>query len=157
MKRSIAILLSVLVFIGIFAACSSDEKKEINISALSQELLDSAAFPGGLEAIDMENGCYLYGIDCGEGGNVVDAAFYLATGAVADEIAIIKTTDETAASEVKDAIAARVEYLKGSFESYNPAEVPQLENAFLKTSGIYVVFVCAEDQAAADAILKAYI
>lgn len=155
MKRSIAIILAVLVFAGLFAACSSGSK-EIDISALSQELLDSAAFPDGLEPIDVEAGCYLYGLERGEGSPVVDAAFYLATGAVADEVAIIKTASEADAAEVKAAIEARVDYLKTSFESYNPGEVTQLENAALKTSGVYVVFVCAEDQSAADEVLKPY-
>lgn len=155
MKRSIAIILAVLIFAGMFAACSSGGK-EIDISTLSQELLNSAAFPDGLEPIDIEAGCYLYGLESGEGGPIVDAAFYLATGAVADEFAIIKTTGEDDAAEVKAAIEARLDYLKTSFESYNPGEVTQLENAALKTSGVYVVFVCADDQAAADEVLKAY-
>ena len=155
MKRSIAILLAVLIFTGIFAACSSGVK-EIDIGTLSQELLDSAAFPDGLEPVDIEAGCYLYGLESGEGSPIVDAAFYLATGAVADEIAIIKTASEADAAEVKSAIEARVDYLKTSFESYNPGEVTQLENAALKTSGVYVVFVCADDQAAADEVLKPY-
>ncbi len=158
MKRSIAIILAVLLFAGLFAACSSDSKdsKEIDISTLSQELLDSGAYPDGLEPIDAESGCYLYGLESGEGSPVVDAAFYLATGAVADEFAIIKTASEADAAAVKEAIEARIEYLKVSFESYNPGEVTQLENAALKTKGVFVVFVCADNQAAADEVLKAY-
>ena len=62
MKRSIAFIMAVLIFAGLFAACSSDSK-EIDISTLSQELLDSAAYPNGLEPIDLESGCYLYGLE----------------------------------------------------------------------------------------------
>ena len=155
MKRTVSIILAVLLFAGLFAACSSDTK-EIDIATLSKELLDSGAYPNGLEPIDIESGCYLYGLEYGEGGSIVDAAFYLATGAVADEFAIIKTTSEAEAAEVKAAIEARVEYLKVSFESYNPGEVSQLENAALKTNGVFVVFVCADVQSAADEVLKAY-
>ena len=158
MKRSIAILLTVIIFAALFAACSSGSKeaKEIDISTLSQELLDSEAYPDGLEPIDIESGCYLYGLESGEGSIVVDAAFYLATGAVADEFAIIKTASEADAATVKAAIEARVDYLKTSFESYNPGEVSQLENAALKVKGVYVVFVCADNQSAADEVLKLY-
>lgn len=155
MKRSIAIILAVLILAGLFSACSSDTK-EIDIATLSQELLDCGAYPNGLEPIDAESGCYLYGLEYGEGSPVVESAFYLATGAVADEFAIIKTTSEAEAAEVKAAIEARVEYLKVSFESYNPGEVSQLENAALKTKGVFVVFVCADVQSAADEVLKAY-
>ena len=152
MKRGIAILLAVLVFAGLFAACSSGSK-EIDINTLSQELLDSAAFPDGLEPVDMEAGCYLYGL---EEGIIEESLFYMATGAVADELALIKTDSEDSAAQVKAAVESRLEYLKTSFESYNPGEVAQLEGAALKTSGVYVVFVCAEDQAAADAVLEKY-
>ncbi len=155
MKRIAAIFLAVVMLAAMFAACAP-AKKDIDIATLSKELLDSTAYPNGLEPIDLEAGCYLYGIESGEGSSVVDAVFYLATGAVADEFAIIKTDSEASAAEVKAAIEARVEYLKTSFESYAPEEVPQLEGAALKTSGVYVVFVCADDQAAADAVLKAY-
>lgn len=157
MKRIAAILIAVLMLVGLFSACSSDGgKKEIDIAALSAELLAGTAFPDGLEAIDIEAGCYLYGLESGETGPIADAAFYLATGAVADEIAIFKSKSESDAASVKAAVESRVEYLKNSFESYNPGEVSQLENAALKTSGVYVVFVCADDQAAADEVLKAY-
>jgi len=155
MKRSIALILTVVIFAGLFAACAA-ESKEIDIATLSQELLDSAAYPNGLEPIDVESGCYLYGLESGEGSPIVDAAFYLATGAVADEFAIIKTASEADAATVKAAIESRVDYLKVSFESYNPGEVSQLESAALKTKGVYVVFVCADNQAAADEVLKPY-
>ena len=156
MKRSIAILLSFLIFAGIFSACSSGSK-EIDISTLSQELLDSDAFPDGLEAVDLKAGCYLYGLDSGEGGPIAEAQFYLSSGAVADEFALIKTDSKDSAANVKAAIEARLEYLKTSFESYNPGEVSQLENAALKISGVYVVFVCADNQSTADKILDKYL
>lgn len=157
MKRITALLIAMLMLMSLFSACSSDsEKKEIDIASLSQALLDSAAFPDGLEPIDLEAGCYLYGLEYGENGPVIDAAFYLATGAFADEIAIFKAASESDAAAVKAAVESRVEYLKKSFESYNPGEVSQLEGAALKTSGVYVVFVCADDQSAADEVLKAY-
>ena len=155
MKRIIAIILAVLLMACLFTACSSDTK-EIDVATLSQELLNSGAYTNGLEPIDVESGCYLYGLAYGEDSPVVDAAFYLATGAVADEFAIIKTTSEAEAEAVKAAIEARVDYLKVSFESYNPGEVSQLEGAALKTKGVFVVFVCADVQSAADEVLKAY-
>ena len=151
MKRAAAIFFVILIFAGL-SACSSGGG-EIDISALSQELLDSAAFPDGLEPVDMEAGCYLYGLD---EGLVTDSLFYMATGAVADELALIKTDSEESADLVKSAVEARLEYLKDSFQAYNPGEVSQLEGASLKIRGVYVVFVCAEDQGAADAVLKKY-
>lgn len=155
MKRRIALALTFFAIICTMAACSSDSG-EIDISALSKQLLESEAFPNGLEQIDEEAGCYLYGIESGESGPVEEAVFYMATGAVADELVLIKAASEEDAVLIKASVEARVEYLKTSFADYNPSEVPQLEGAALKTSGLYVIFVCADNQAAAEAVLKEY-
>lgn len=155
MKRKISIFLCFAALVLLFSSCSSKDKKspEIDLSELSAALLESGAFAEELELIDNDIGCYIYGM---EENAETETLFYMSSGATADELTIFKSADEASASELEKSVSERLDYQKRSFEAYNPDEVTKLDGAVLKTSGVYVLLVVADDYDAANSVIDEY-
>lgn len=155
MKRKISVFLCAVSLVLLFAGCSAKEQKpvEIDISEFSAALLESGAFAEELELIDNDIGCYIYGM---EESADTETLFYMSSGATADELTIFKSADESSASELEKSVSERLNYQKRSFEAYNPDEVTKLDGAVLKTSGVYVLLVVADDYDAANSVIDEY-
>ena len=85
------------------------------------------------------------------------SAFYSNSNATAEDIAVVKVNDEAYADTVKKAFEDRIAEQKKSFQDYNAAEVPKLEDAVVKVSGKYVVLVVSGDSAKAKEIVEGYV
>ena len=83
-------------------------------------------------------------------------AVYFGTGATAEEIAVVKCTGNDEADKAEAAFNARVESQISAYENYVPSEVPKLENAIVRRSGVYAVYVTANDEAGAQDIIDQY-
>ena len=160
MRKKIALIVTLVICTMGMAACGDkkdDDKKETKTDSVS-ELADKLKAEGSftdlspLESkIAVER---LYGLDSSK---IEDSAFYSNSNATAEDVAVIKVNDESYVADVKKAIEDRVAEQTKSFESYNAAEVPKLEDAVIITSGKYVVFVVSGDSAKAKDIIKGYI
>ena len=169
MRKKIALIVTLVICTMGMAACGDqkdDDKKEtktestaavqedFSVSELADKLKAEGSFTdlSPLESkIAVER---LYGLDSSK---IEDSAFYSNSNATAEDVAVIKVNDESYVADVKKAIEDRVAEQTKSFESYNAAEVPKLEDAVIITSGKYVVFVVSGDSAKAKDIIKGYI
>ena len=130
-KRCSFFLFSLLFFIAAAAGCSSSVK-EVDFSAMSQDLLGSGAFTDLMNTVTPETAATLYGI---ESDDVKSCTVYCGTGATAEEIALFLATGTDAADRIKAAADARIQHQITAYESYVPAEVPKLENALVYENG----------------------
>ena len=91
--------------------------------------------------------------------NVIEEALVCksASGATAEEIAVITVKSASDVESVKAAVEMRVEDLAFNFENYVPAEMDKIENAVVATSGRYIILAVADDSAAAQEIIDSYI
>ena len=92
MKRVLLLLLAGVLSVGL-AACGGGFAG-YDLETTAQALLDSGAFEDALDTLDEESACMVYGLDPEQ---VEDCVVYASITAGAEEIAVLRMTDEDAA------------------------------------------------------------
>lgn len=99
---------------------------------------------------DLEN--YYSSLDT---ATVEDAAFALCgSGALPDEIAVIKCKSADDAKNAETALKAKLEKQKETFSTYTPDEMYKLEGAVIFTKGSYAVYIALSDNSKAKSIVE---
>ncbi len=151
MKKITALLLAACMLL-LFTACGGG--KEVKIDELSAELVASGAFTMdmGQYAMNAALAGPTYGFD---EADVTESVFYF-NNATAEEIFLAKAADKDAAAKLEGLCKTRVESQKAALEMYAPDAIPRLDNAIVVTADNYVIFVVANDAAAARTIVDKY-
>lgn len=151
--RKLTCLALALVMVLALAACGGPTEKSVDINALAEELLSKATFGEELTKVDSSVALGLYAAPEGS-----EAVAYVGTGATAEELAVFNCGSAEAADTLVDSLEQRNQTRIEQYSSYNPAEVPKLENAVILSGGQYVVLCVATDasgaRSAAEAALK---
>lgn len=152
MKRAIVCLLTVVMILSL-SACGGG--KDVDLQALAGDLVASAAFTEDMSqyaaAPGVSQGLYQY-----EAADVEECLLYC-NPTSAEEIFLAKATGEDAAKTLEGICSARVENQISWLQNYTPDAVPRLENAILTVEGNYVIFVVANDAAAAQSVVDGYL
>lgn len=154
MKKLIVCLLA-LCLILLLTACGGGKAKEVDLDALAAELAGSSAFTMDISGYALAQ-------------NIAEMTFSLDSGALKscqyyynngsnEELLLAQTADEAAAETLEQACLNRVELQKSALVNYNPDAIPRLDNAVVVRSGSYVIYVVAEDGAAAKTIVDKYV
>jgi hypothetical protein len=151
MKKTISLLLSLLIC-ALCAGCGA--APDFEPAALAEALESSGCFTDLLSEMDTAMAMELYGI---EEGDVEACAVYLGTGATAEEIAVFRAKSAAAAKTIAEAFGARRDNQITAYKNYVPTEVPKLEDAIVKSSGSYAVYVTAADADGAQKIIDDYL
>ena len=153
MKKLFLLLPAALLLFLCACGGSSEQKADFEPSELAKALYDSSCFTDLLSEVDSATALEMYGIDA---DTVESCAVYFGTGATAEEIAVVKCTGNDEADKAEAAFNARVESQISAYENYVPSEVPKLENAIVRRSGVYAVYVTANDEPGAREIIDQY-
>lgn len=147
MKKLAVVILSLCAVM--LSGCS---KKEITVdpTELANSLLEQVKFVDSMTKLDKEAVAKLYGI---KGELLESQAVYISTGATAEEIAILKATDEKNADTLYQALETRIEDQKTAFEDYVPAEMKKLEDPILIKKGNYVICCISNDNESANDVI----
>ena len=151
MKRVIAMLLAAVCLLSL-CACGSGNKK-IDISA--KDLTAAALQSTGLEGTDLlmaaDDGSfanrfyYYYGIGTDQ---VRDYAIAYSSSSRPEEISVLVAADGVNVKVLTDALDARRQMQRSSFELYSPESVEMLNNSIIFTEGDCAVLIVAPDPAA---------
>lgn len=145
-KRISALALA-LALVFALAGCGGGDKEPIDINALGQQLLDAATFGETLSALDSAVALGLYSAPDG-----ASVAAWAGSGATAEELAVFDAGSAENAEALVSSLEQRNQTRINDYSSYNPAEVPKLENAVILSGGQYVVLIVASDASAAKTI-----
>lgn len=153
-KRIISIALSLVLALCLFAGCSGASGKDIDGDALYSDL-KALAFTDELVDMDMsaiEN--YYFFDDTG----VIEKARVCksASGATAEEIAVITVKSASDVESIKKALEMRVDDLAFNFENYVPAEMNKINKAIVTSNGRTVVLVVTDDLDNAQSTIDRY-
>ena len=155
MKKIVVILLMiviVIVIIGIkFAFIDGNKEIYIDISKLTEELINSQIFEDDLSQIDKETIIKKYGFNDQKIKNINS---YVGTGATAEEILIIELFDKNDVNDIKKIIEMKIEERKTDFQSYLPKEVFKLENYNLESKGNYIILCISNDYDKAKEVIN---
>lgn len=133
----------------LLAGCGGGKQASYDTKETPDALFDSGAFSEDLEQIDTDIACEIYGIDEAQ---LDDCAVYLSTVA-AEEIAVFKFKTEQQAEAAFPLLQQHQTAQTLAYGSYQPLEVPKLENAILSRRGATLLYVVANDAKAAQAAL----
>ncbi len=149
--KALRIGLPVLLMLVLLAGCSAGKAQNVDAAQAADTLKSSLTFQDELSEATPEVRNRTYGIS---GEDVVAGKLYLSSGATAEEVAVFQARDEAAAERLLAAMQERVEAQKLAFEDYAPAEMPKLNNAVVERSGNVVALCIAEDNVAAQKMVK---
>lgn len=150
-NKALIFLLSITMIITLIGCSAKNDTIDIDISYLSNKLLENVEFEDDLNAADDNTVKKLYNIN-----NYVNASVYIGSGATAEEIAVFEFDSKKAAQDGMKMAQNRIEEQKADFESYIPKEVQKLNNAVVKQLGKYVI-VCVSNSSEAEKIITQYI
>ena len=88
--------------------------------------------------------------------NTVEKAsvFICSSGALADEVAIVKAVDKSALDKIKQVFETRKQDIYDSFVDYVPTEIPKVETSVIATKGNYALLAVLEDAGKAKEIFE---
>lgn len=150
-KKTFIFLLIFTMITMLFGCSEKKDTTDIDISYLSNELLEKAEFEDELNSVDNIMIQKLYNIN-----DFVNAQVYISSGATSEEIAIFEFDSKEMAAEGLKKALDRIEEQKADFESYIPKEIQKLDRAVVKQSGKYVI-VCVSNSDEAEKIITQYI
>lgn len=154
MKKTVLIVLAVCLFVCAFAGCGDKggaEVREYDFETLSKSLTDSGAFSDILSPVPEAMAATLYGFDAED---IAELVLYCSSLATAEEIGLFKCVDDAAAGRVLEKAQARIKAQKVAYESYAPGEMPKLDEAYVKSDGVFVFYIVSNDSAKVSEIMK---
>lgn len=155
MKKITVLIFAACLFIAAFAGCGENTKvQNIDLPAMATDLKDNGGFSDILSPVEKDVAAKLYGVDA---SSVSDSQVYCSTKATTEEIGLFKCADEASAEKLLAAAEARVESQRTTYSSYAPAEMPKLDDAIVKQSGDYIVYIVSADSAKAKKVLDKYL
>ncbi|WP_152392929.1 DUF4358 domain-containing protein [Paenibacillus guangzhouensis] len=139
------VILAFIVAIGVLVGCSGkDDKEDAKLSAIQiGENIEQKVNLKEMKVGDQNKLKKLYKIDV---DSIVDFILYTSTSNVkADELAVIKLTEQNQADNVIEKIKQRIDAQKIKFKDYRPDEYFLVENYVLKTRGSFVFFAVSKE------------
>ncbi len=160
-KKAACFALAALMLTGCFG-CSSgadtdgpDLDPETMVKAMMEmdTTLPEMVTRSSTEAEAKDNFFYLSDLDYGK----VDAYFYAyADAGTAEEIAVVKLKNKSDAAAMMESFHKHVESRQGTFEEYDPEQVPLTEGAVITSEGQYVVLIVSKKSGLAQNEFKKF-
>lgn len=150
MKKAACLMLAALALLACFgcgAGGGDQNEPQIDMAALRQAMLDvdttlpEMAVKSSGDENAKDNFFFLSSLDYGK----VDEYFYaFAEAGTAEEIAVVKLKDKSDAAAMMESLHKHVESRQGTFEEYDPEQVPLTEGAVVTREGRYVALIVSK-------------
>lgn len=118
----------------------------VNVSEAASKIASQSIFEETLSAGSVSRALAVFGISSSD---VIEAAYYTASAAVAEEVLVVKATSSDAASAVARQMESRKAMQIEDYRDYVPKEVTKLQSAVIYTDGNYAVYCVSSDNSAA--------
>lgn len=126
--------------------------KAVDIDRLTDQLLNDIKYDTQLEELDESVATGMLALQSDS-----EVVLYMGDGTCSDQVIIVTSTSEDAATKDQEAVEQHLLDMKKSFEDYIPDQAAKIEDAVIIRCGCYVV-ACVTDSAedAKDIIVKAF-
>lgn len=148
--RVIAGLLAALLCLGLAACGEKAETSVFEVDKTPKALMDAGVFSEELEELEEVILLRLYELD---EDKVEKSAGFASTGLTAEEVAVFVMADEQSAKDAEALLQAHLDYQIEANEDYRPQEMPKLDKAMIQRRGKTLLFLVANDYAAAEKTL----
>lgn len=130
-------------------------EQDFTASKVTAEILETVPINSSIEKGIDDLSVYFDALDP---AGVEDASYCMcASGAYPDEIAVLKFQSADLAEAGAEAVKARLESQRTTYEAYKPDEMYKFDGSIAEARGNYVVYLLTADNAAAKEILSRYI
>ncbi|MBQ6265681.1 MAG: DUF4358 domain-containing protein [Clostridia bacterium] len=150
MKRTVAILVIGILLLTFCSCADNRQNTEIDINSLGEYVAENGAFSEKLEPVSSQTALMSFGLE----DSGAEAVEYATSSAVAEIFAAFKGDD---VDLIRKAVQEKIDYLKESYASYGPQEVPKIESAVLITQGNCVIFCISADNTDAKNLIEDFI
>lgn len=153
MKRFIALCLAFVMLLGLAGCAGTDgeEAKNPDVADVMAKLTSELTFPEMSEKT-VDDLPY-FGYDTLDVSKVEDMAFIIASsGLTAEEVLIVKMTEEAAAKELKALMEEHRDQVAATAEGYTPEEMGKINSAVIEAKGQYAYFAITTDNEKAKTI-----
>lgn len=149
MKKALSLTLAALALAGMFGCTGGgeDEGPDLDPAELLLAMMEAdTTLPEMVtkssgDAGAKDNFFYLSDLDYGK----VEAYCYtFADAGTAEEMAVVKLKDKSDAAAMMESLHQHVEARQGTFEEYDPEQVPLTENAVVTREGRYVALIVSK-------------
>ena len=144
---AVMVLSVVLVVVFIAQLLQQDRQSDANFEDVSQAVVQTLDL-SQMQQADNQMIKRLYGLSPADFDGLL--LYYPTTNMGAEELLIVKLRDISQQQSVQQAVEARLQTQKNSFEGYGVEQFHLLENSVLEVQGNYILFVVHADAAAAQ-------
>lgn len=161
LKRVLCLTLAALALAGAWGCASSagPDEPAVDPGTMVQAMLAvDTTLPEMVERSSSDDSAkdnffYLSDLDYGK----VDSYCYAyADGGTAEEMAVVKLKDKSDAAALMESLHEHVKTRQGTFEEYDPEQVPLTENAVVTSQGRYVVLIVSKKNGLAQNEFKKF-
>ncbi len=150
MKKFIIGLLALALVLT--AAACSEKTVDVDMDALRSEIQAADLFDDSLVSARESVITDVVGLDVSK---CESAEYYMGSGATGEEYGLFVCKNASSAKELVKELEARRDDLYKTYESYSTEALPRIENAVIEQSGVYVVFIIADNYAGAQSVADA--
>ncbi len=141
MKKIWTMVLAVVLAVGVFGACGSDEPgNEPDVKAVAQALQNGIQFEEALSELPQDEIGYYITLADG-----VSGVMYISSGNTSEEIAVFLAPDKDTAAKMIANIKEYLQAQRSSFADYLPEEAKRIDDALVVQKGRYAV-LCVSAQ-----------
>lgn len=147
-NRKFILILALIILTLCLFSCGNDNKsnepKEIDMEKLAEAVLMKEPFAEEVverRLDDLTQYGFIYGFE----KTPEKVVSYIGGGATPQELLIVKAANDDDAKAIKASLEAYRDKQITIYEPYAASEVPNLENAVIKTNGACVVYCVAKD------------
>lgn len=150
-KRAVCLMLAVMMMISAWG-CASDsdpalDEPSVDLKLMVQAMMDvDTTLPEMVTRSSEDDDAkdsffYLSDLDYGK---VEEYVYAFADAGTAEEIAVVKLKDKSDAAAMMESLHKHVEARQGTFEEYDPEQVPLTQNAVVIREGRYVTLIVSQ-------------
>lgn len=150
MRKFVALLIMSVLLLT--AACTSSNEKTLDIDAFCKQALETVAYDDELIRLSEKLAGEYY--DLGFEGLEEYAIYVSATSATANELTVMKLSDQKAVKAARAAVEKRIAAQTATYENYRPDERFRLENALVLDQGRYLLFSASPDNSAIEKLFE---
>lgn len=155
MKKSavISLLLCISALLTATACGAQTGPANLDIKSAASAVINSGAYTDTMGEAKSDAATSLYKLAAAD---VADCDVYFSSMATAEECAIFKAANKSAADRILSACKDRQSSQVTSYQNYVPTEVAKINAAIIMKSGNYVFYIVSNDQTKAASALSQY-
>jgi hypothetical protein len=152
MRKSVWVSICIACAVALCAACAPAGDKTLDIGAFCQDVLETVVYDDELIPLSDRLAGEYYDLDF---DGLEEYVIYVsATSATANELAVMRLSDQKAVEAARKAVEKRIAAQTAVYKNYRPDELFRLENAVVTVRDNHLLFSASPDNSAVQKLFE---